>query len=68
MTVSVDLDTLVRITRSYRLRRRPLCCPLCGGSVRLSGGLYHCIGDGTIPPKPCGYFHTLAELAVESRR
>ncbi len=61
------LGTLVGVSRRKPPpKERRLCCPMCGGDIELASSVYNCLGTGTIPPKPCGYFQTLAELAVRT--
>lgn len=57
------LDTLVRVSRHYRVRERRLCCPECGGDVELVGGTLMCTqGEGVARCFWAGA--KLAELAV----
>lgn len=45
MSDEEDLDTLVRVSRNYRLRERELVCPECGQYVELRDGRLVCTSD-----------------------
>lgn len=57
MTDADTLGTLIRVSRNYRVKRRELCCPSCGGDVVLRDGRLWC---------GCGEsFGELRELGVK---
>lgn len=58
------LDTLIRVSRNYRVKRRELCCPACGRQVFLIEGQLMCEGVGEM----CNWTgEKLAELAVRGK-